>query len=372
MNRIFPSLLCFLSPVIGLAADPPAKPPKLAVQVRKIWDQAPHNAFTDLVRFHDRWFCVFREGKDHVSLDGALRVLTSADGVKWESAALIRSKTGDLRDPKITVTPDRQLLLTAAEATLTGTQYHYQSLVWLSKDGRTWSERYPIGDPDYWLWRVTWHKGTAYSIGYSCGKDQSIRLYKSKDGKKFDTLVERLFDVGYPNETSIVFAGDTAYCLLRRDGKPSTGMLGVSQPPYNKWEWKDLGLQIGGPHLIRLSNGKWVAAVRLYDKKIRTSLCWVDPKAGKLTEFVALPSGGDTSYAGMVEDQNHLWVSYYSSHEGKTSIYLAKIPIENPVRDSGSRHEGLLDRHLIESPGRQQRSDVKKITLLLDKPSAAR
>ena len=46
----------------------------------KIWDQAPHNAFTDLVRFNDRWFCVFREGKGHVSPDGALRVITSVDG----------------------------------------------------------------------------------------------------------------------------------------------------------------------------------------------------------------------------------------------------------------------------------------------------
>lgn len=38
-----------------------------------------------------------------------------------------------------------------------------------------------------------------------------------------------------------------------------------------------------------------------------------------------LPSGGDTSYPGMVWHQGLLWLSYYSSHEGKTSIYLAKI-----------------------------------------------
>src|SRR5688572_24160679 len=75
------------------------------VQVRKIWDQAPHNAFTDLVRFQDRWFCVFREGQGHVSPDGALRVIASADGEKWESAALITSPNSDLRDAKITVTP---------------------------------------------------------------------------------------------------------------------------------------------------------------------------------------------------------------------------------------------------------------------------
>ena len=55
------------------------------LQVKKIWDAAPHNAFTDLVRFEDRWFCVFREGQDHVSSDGCLRVIVSEDGENWSS-----------------------------------------------------------------------------------------------------------------------------------------------------------------------------------------------------------------------------------------------------------------------------------------------
>ena len=40
-----------------------------------------------------------------------------------------------------------------------------------------------------------------------------------------------------------------------------------------------------------------------------------------------LPSGGDCSYPGMVEHEGLLWMSYYSSHEGKTSIYLAQIEV---------------------------------------------
>ena len=59
------------------------------VDVQKIWDQAPHNAFTDLVHFAGRFFCVFREGEGHVSPDGALRVIASSDGVDWASVALI-------------------------------------------------------------------------------------------------------------------------------------------------------------------------------------------------------------------------------------------------------------------------------------------
>jgi hypothetical protein len=68
-----------------------------------------------------------------------------------------------------------------------------------------------------------------------------------------------------------------------------------------------------------------VAAVRLYDGRVRTSLCWLDLEKGTLRECLTLPSGGDTSYAGLVWYEELLWVSYYSSHEGKTSIYLAKV-----------------------------------------------
>ncbi len=303
-----------------------AEPAKL-VDVRKIWDRAPHNAFTDLIRFHDRWYCVFREGAGHVSPDGALRVITSADGQAWDSAALVTSPDSDLRDAKISVTPDGQLMLAGAGALHDKSQHTHQSLAWFSNDGRTWSKAYPVGDPDFWLWRVTWHEGRAYGVGYGCGDKRSIRLYSSNDGKTFDTLVKSLIDIGYPNETSLVFEQDTCYCLLRRDGKLNTGLLGVSQPPYTEWKWKDLGVRIGGPHMIRLPDGRFVAAVRLYDGMTRTSLAWVDPRAGTITEFLKLPSGGDTSYAGLALHDDLLWVSYYSSHEGKTSIYLAQVQL---------------------------------------------
>src|SRR5437016_7329055 len=71
------------------------------LDVRKIWDRAPHNAFTDLVRFEDRWFCVFREGQAHESSDGALRVITSKNGRDWTSTALLTRADCDLRDAKI-------------------------------------------------------------------------------------------------------------------------------------------------------------------------------------------------------------------------------------------------------------------------------
>ncbi len=303
------------------------------LDVQKIWDQAPHNAFTDLIRYRDRWYCVFREGSGHVSPDGALRILTSTDGKKWESAALITSSGSDLRDAKITITPEGQLMLSGAAALGDQSKYSHQSMAWFSNDGTTWSDPYPIGDPNYWLWRTTWHNGKAYSMGYHCQTPKNLRLYISEDGKLFETLADTVVHENYPNETSLVFSGDTAFCLLRRDGQPSqNGLIGMAHPPYTKWQWKDLDVRIGGPHMIRLPDGRFLAAVRLYKTgngpPTRTSLCWINPEAGTLTEALTLPSGGDTSYPGLVFHEGVIWVSYYSSHEEKTSIYLARVKIK--------------------------------------------
>ena len=47
---------------------------------RKIWDAAPHNAFTDLAYWNGQFVCAFREGRSHVSTDGKIRVLSS----RWQ------------------------------------------------------------------------------------------------------------------------------------------------------------------------------------------------------------------------------------------------------------------------------------------------
>jgi len=306
-------------------------PEATLVSYRRIWDAAPHNAFTGLARFKDAWYCAFREGQGHVSPDGALRVVTSTDGATWESAARITSDKADLRDAQISIAPDNRLMLSGAAALHQPADALHQTMAYFSDDGRTWTEGVPIGDPDLWLWRVTWYKDTAYGFGYSTGRpvaERFIRLYKSLDGRTFDTLVPAMREDEYANETCMVFTeDDTCVCLLRRDSIPgkNTGMVGTARPPYIEWDWKDTGVRIGGPCLVRIPDGRFVGAVRLYDNAVRTALCWVDPEAGTLREFLALPSGGDTSYPGLVWHDGLLWVSYYASHEGQTSIYLAKV-----------------------------------------------
>ncbi|MGE3803081.1 MAG: sialidase family protein [Gemmataceae bacterium] len=306
------------------------------VEVKKVWDQAPHNAFTDLIRFHDRWFLSFREAETHVKGDGQIRVLTSTDGKKWEAAARIGQKGIDLRDPKLSITPDDRLMIVggaAVPATRNPLTDHY-SFVCFSKDGKEWSQPERVLDSWQWLWRVTWHEGTGYGVAYRWNhKNPAVKvkreasLYRTKDGLKYELAAD--FDLVNANEATVRFDGAKMICLQRRDGEPNTAQIGTSQSPYKEWIWKDVGFYYGGPNFIQLPDKSWVACGRIIEKgKAQTVVCHMDIEKGKLIPAVTLPSGGDTSYAGLVWHDDQLWISYYSSHEGKTSIYLARLKRE--------------------------------------------
>jgi len=320
-----------ISAAATLACTALAQAPVTAevVSVAKIWDAGKHNAFTDLLRHNQRWYCVFREGAGHVSSDGTVRVLASDDGERWESIAQLSSSDGDLRDPKICVTPGGKLMITTVLATPKDETTKHQSRVYFSDDGQTWQGPHDIGDKNFWLWRTSWQDGVAYNLGYGTHEQRQARLYSSKDGLTFMSLVD---DLGVKNEkpSESALAWDTstgrAYCLLRCEN-PKIAQLGTAAAPYKEWTWHELGQMFGGPNLIRHESGAWIAAGRIYKPAVYTAVCWLDIENHKLVELAKLPSGGDTSYPGLAWHDGLLWMSYYSSHEGKTSIYLAKLKI---------------------------------------------
>lgn len=339
------AVLVFIS--LPAQASPPTA---TLVSVKKIWDQAPHCAFTDLAYWKGHFVCAFREGRAHVSTDGKIRVLTSSDGDKWTPAALIALDGFDLRDAGLSITPDNRLMLNggAAPRKVDGEAAPTGTFVSFSDDGTTWTTPEIVVEPGYWLWRVIWHGGKAYGISYASvrppGADLSTALLTSDDGKKFSPLVRKLFNDGTPTEATLRFAADdTLFCLQRRDagtrqpaspgaGSPTrkSAFLGESRPPYTDWQWHDLGIHVGGPNFIQLPSGNWIAAGRIFpdDKTPKTALCSLDVDKKTIQPILQLPSGGDTSYPGLVWHDGMLWMSYYSSHEGKTNIYVAKVSLE--------------------------------------------
>ncbi|MEU4530619.1 exo-alpha-sialidase [Micromonospora ureilytica] len=308
-----------------MTSSPTRRTTAEVIAVHRIGDSEPHNAFTDLIRYGGRWFCAFREARTHLSDDGQIRVLTSLDGRSWTSAATVRQDGVDLRDPRFVARPDGRLQLFAAAVTGATTKT-FHTVTTLSVSGHIWSDPVPVGEPGVWVWRAAWHDDVMYGVGYATRDPRFARIYRSSDGIDLQPWVPMLFEGGYPNESGLVFDPDgTAHCLLRRDGDDATAQLGRALPPYRDWTWTDLGVQVGGPTLLRLPDGLLLAGVRLHDGDVRTAICVVDPGRGELTELVALPSGGDTSYPGLVWHDDLLWVSYYSSHEGRTNVYLAEV-----------------------------------------------
>lgn len=311
-------------PPIGTLARLPDRPE--LVSLSQIWSKGAHNAFADLARFRERWYCAFREASERLSSDGVIRVISSPDGENWAPAALVSSPGADLRDPKLGVTPDHRLMLTAAARYAGPAEPRFQTLTWFSLDGRAWAEPFKIGDPDVWLWRVRWHRGNAYSVGYSTTAERFVRLYVGPEGLRFRSVSDRIYDQATPTEATLLFNNDdSSLCLLRRDAGSGTTVLGRSRPPYRAWEWHDLGARLSGPNMLRLPDGRIVAAGLLEGARQRTVLCWLDERQPALEEFLALPSGGDAAYPGLAWHQGLLWVIYHSSHEGRTSIYLAKV-----------------------------------------------
>lgn len=317
------------------------------MRVQRLWQSAQHNAFTDLICYHQAWYCVFREGSTHMSLDGKIRVMYSQDAENWTLLKTFDWQGGDLRDPKLSINPQQQLIVSAGIrwAVPLSAETKVYSVGWqFDAHHQAWSE--PVLDSTSqgtWRWATTWHQQYAYSVGYA-GHDKQGCLYRSKDGLNWQSWVAPFFPDAnvMSNEASIAFDGERAYCLLRRDGRGGVkAMLGQSLPPYTEWQWRALNQSIGGPKLLKLSNGEFVAAVRYINYKrwkAKTVIYKLDPLRNRLKPWRVLPSAGDSSYAGLVEQDGTLYVSYYSSHvDDQVSIYLAVIPL---IKKNRSRRFG--------------------------------
>src|SRR6185436_8915041 len=138
-RRGLPAGAVALALITLASVDARQLPPPALVSAARIWDAGAHNAFTDLIRWRNRWYCTFREAEAHVGGNGRIRVLVSADGETWSSGALVGESGIDLRDPKLSITPDDRLMIVAGGSVYEGTRnVGRQPRVMFSPDGSTW------------------------------------------------------------------------------------------------------------------------------------------------------------------------------------------------------------------------------------------
>ena len=177
---------------------------------------------------------------------------------------------------------------------------------------------------------MTWHEGVGYGVSYSSQKKDTLTLLRTSDGIRYD-LVKEMPIGGFPNETTLRFLPDGRMMqMVRRDGADRQGYWAVSRPPYTDWQWKPMGIQIGGQDFVMLDETRLIMATRTYftPGHCKTALFKGTPE-GNWDEVYVLPSNGDTSYPGLLVEGDQVWVSYYAStaQPGKAAIYLAKLPI---------------------------------------------
>ncbi len=307
--------------------------PKL-LETTRIWSKASHNAFTDLIFFQNRFVCAFRESDEHAEgEDGVVRLIFSECGKDWSAIPAIALAGFDLRDPKLCEMPDGRLMLLVGGSAACGSGVVHHTFVSFSQDGGVWTPLTPCMAPNHWLWRVTWHQGQGYGVAYSYTDpaDRSlpwhVNLFTTDDGIHYHLITTLKVD-GYPNETTLRFnaQGEMMAIVRREEPGNDSAYAGRSRPPFHKWSWGDTGIHLGGPNFIVDADGCiWVGA-RVFQGEEATSAL-LSLQGEQCAPLLTLESGGDTGYPGMVVHEQRLWVSYYSSHEAKSNIYLAKIQL---------------------------------------------
>lgn len=358
MKRYISAVILTL--LVCMSSSARDKSDDINIRVDKIWDNGMYNAFTTIAEFNGRYYIAFREETGHIwgdddKAEGKIRILESKNGNKWTSVALLGIDGYDMRDPNFTVTPDGRLMLSSLRALYKGRdRLSGISMVAFSSDGRNFGEFIPVrldipGKTGYdWIWKVAWGKDengkdAAYGVCYSgipdpvtgreAGETAAV-LVKTYDGIEYSLVSELDFAHNeYANETAPLFLPDGRLALwVRRESKGRHGYWGVSAAPYSDWNFKDMGMQLGGPFLCRIDDRTIAACSRTYHMptSYRTVVMVCDTE-GNFKEICYLPSGGnsgDTSYAGMIVVGDELWVSYYSAHRTKRpQIYLARIPV---------------------------------------------
>jgi hypothetical protein len=325
--------------------------PKVKVtNIRRVFHNGQHNAFTDIVRFKDNFYLTFRSCPDGhmVHPTSSIIILSSTDTKRWIQVHQFSVEKRDTRDPHFLVFKDKLFVYTgtwySGETTLKSEDYdlnkHLGYAVW-SENGIGWHGPIMLeGTFGHYIWRANTFGAKAYLCGrrkknFEVGPRGETSIVESAMLESDDGLIWRtrtLFQETHGDETAFQFEADGSIIAVGRRGRDKAQLL-KSKPPYTQWQRKDLDRYIGGPLLVRWGKHYVVGGRKaIGDKGPKTSMCWlVDDQ---LHEFAELPSGGDNSYPGFVEiSPKHAVMSWYSSHEkeadGKaiTAIYMADLEI---------------------------------------------
>jgi len=141
----------------------------------------------------------------------------------------------------------------------------------------------------------------------------------------------------FPSEASLTTTSDgTMYLVGRRNGVRGAAVdavMGLSEPPYTSWEFRQLPVSIESPSMLTLENDAIILAGRRRDHSHMSVMEFLPEQTNVRTFATLNPSGGDFAYPGLCWYDAHLCISHYharsTSDTGK--IYFTAMKAGVPV-----------------------------------------
>jgi hypothetical protein len=303
------------------------KPERLSMVA--VWDLPGHASAPDLLRYDNRWLVAFREASAPNTNDGGIRIMSSLDGSKWSTASRLDHAIADLDHPRLHITPDGHLLMTAAVTMHADSPGKHRTYAWKSWNGREWEGPQMVGDDGIRLGPIEWKRGKAYAFGYQPGaRERELRGYMSEAVNAELELLPfspATLDSAQLGQTGLAFLpDDTAIAVA--DHIEGSLRYGISRPPYHHWKWRDLGQKVADPRLVRLDDGRLLVSGA--DAKGRAAIFFLDPVEATLTQVSALHADATLEGAAVRWFDRSLWAAYRASNlNGASSIYLARIKL---------------------------------------------
>ncbi len=281
MNTTAPTRPWFLVFVCGLAplaihAGAAELPQVNVTNVRRVFHNGEHNAFTDLIRWRGRFWLTFRSCPDGhmVHPTSSILVLSSDDTKTWKEEHRFSVPHRDTRDPHLFDFRSKLFVYTgtwySGDGPLPRDQYdlnkHLGYAAWTT-DGTSWHGPQQLeGTYGHYIWRAAARDGKAYlcgrrnrDYGQVSGEGDLVQsaMLESDDG-----LIWRfhsLFQEERGDETAFLFEGDGSLTAVSRSSSRPAQLV-TSKPPYTDWTRKDLPEYVGGPLLRTGAIAGWSAA----------------------------------------------------------------------------------------------------------------
>ena len=381
------------------------------LSLRKISFPHKHCAFPDIIRLKSRLIACFRVANDHHASRSSVYVVTMDNYGRELRRDKVALPNTDLRDPRLLIIDERLYLTAYARQTIDSnpqpinysgedTRNHSKNDLgntesirvsrnsyWVLSEQCEWQHQGFFAKDFHWCWRFTQgdfqkqarHKSINNEVIYSIAYERSREHLVLYSGSHLKTLTAHDYPIlskeregyGYPNESDMVFAGTTAYAIVRRDADSFTTLFGKSEAPYSVWEWHELEIYLASPCIIESEkrriyltaryehstktplseeqsntlNYYGVRDIQYQEGDLKTGLFSLDIETHVLSLLSPLPSFGDNGYPAVVIDKSDtstsnaneqllVTVCYYSNdfslaanNKYESQVYIAKLVI---------------------------------------------